>query len=436
VRGRETYGAWALRHPQRLRVVAIAEPDETRRRAMAAEHRLAGDRVFSDWRSLLAQPRQAEAVIVATGDTEHVEPALAALERGYHVLLEKPIAPEPVGCVRVVEAAERAGRLLQVGHVLRHAPFYERIREIVASGALGEIVTADLREHVAHWHMAHSYVRGKFRSLARAAPILLAKSCHDLDLLVWLVGHAPARVASFGGLRHFREERAPRGAPARCTAGCPEQDRCVHDAVRFYLEPEEAVARLWPWSDVSPDPSREARRRALETGPYGRCVYRSDNDVADHQVVAVEFEGGATATFALHGLATHERRTVRLSGSRGELRGVLQTGDIEVTRHGALEVERHRCPGSALGHYGGDEALVDRFVRAVAEGAEAGDVRTSGHTALEGHLLGFAAEAARRQGAAVVLEAFRARVREEAGRAAGGPGSRPPDADARQPGAR
>jgi len=434
VRGRGTYGAWALRHPERLRVVAIAEPDETRRRAMAEEHRLAPEQIFSDWRSLLAQPRRAEAAIVATGDTEHVGPALAALERGYHVLLEKPIAPEPVGCLRVVEAAERTGRLLQVGHVLRHAPFYERVREIVAGGALGEIVTADLREHVAHWHMAHSYVRGKFRSRAQAAPILLAKSCHDLDLLVWLVGRSPARVVSFGGRHHFREERAPRGAPARCTDGCPEQGRCVHDAVRFYLEPEEAVARLWPWSDVSPDPSRGARRRALETGPYGRCVYRSDNDVADHQVVAVEFEGGPTATFALHGLATHERRTVRLSGSRGELRGVLQTGEIEVTRHGILEAERHRCPGSALGHYGGDEAMVDRFVRAVAGGTGAGDLRTSGRTALEGHVLGFAAEAARREGTTVVLDAFRARVREEAERVAGGRGSHRSDAGAREPG--
>jgi len=420
VRGRGTYGAWALGHPERLRVVAIAEPDETRRRAMAEEHRLAPEQVFSDWRALLAEPRRAEAAIVATGDTEHVDPTLAALDRGHHVLLEKPIAPDPVGCLRVVEAAERAGRLLQVGHVLRHAPFYERVREIVAAGILGELVTADLREHVAHWHMAHSYVRGKFRSRARAAPILLAKSCHDLDLLVWLAGRPTVRVASFGERLHFREERAPRGAPARCTQGCPVQDDCVHDAVRFYLGPDDAVARAWPWSDVSPDPARPARRRALETGPYGRCVYRTDNDVADHQVVAVELEGGATASFGLHGLAPHERRTVRLSGTRGELRGVLQSGEIEVSRHGSLEVERHHCPGSPLGHFGGDEALVDRFVRAVAEGGGGGDLRTAGRTALEGHLLGFAAEAARERGTTVDLEAFRAAVEREV-EAIGGP---------------
>jgi len=413
LRGRLTYGNWARAHPERLRVVAVAEPDEARCRAMAGEHGLPPERAFGDWKPLLAGPRLADVAIVATGDTLHVEPALAALARGYHVLLEKPIAPDPADCLRVVEAAERAGRILQIGHVLRYTAFYERVHEIVAGGRLGAIAALDMREHIAHWHMTHSYVRGKFRRRAIAAPILLAKSCHDLDLLVWLVGRPAQRVTSFGSLGHYGPAHAPEGAPERCTDGCPAQAACVHDAVRFYLGPDENVARLWPWTDVSPDPAREARRRALETGPYGRCVFRGDNDVLDRQTVAVEFEGGVTASFGLHGLATHERRTLRISGTLGELRGVFQTGEIELTRHGALETETLRCAGSELGHYGGDDGLLDHFTDVVVRGAGA-EVRASGRAALESHLLGFAAERARVTGTVVAMDDFRAEVRRAA----------------------
>src|SRR5690606_1242109 len=253
------------------------------------------------------------------------------------------------------------GRLLQIGHVLRYTPFYEKVHELVASGALGDVVHLDLKEHVAAWHMTHSYVRGRFRNRAIAAPILLAKSCHDLDLIAWLAGRPARRVASFGALAHYRAEQAPPGAPERCTDPCPAREGCPHDAVRFYLDPDESLARLWPWVDVSPDPSREARRRALETGRYGRCVYRCDNDALDHQTVAIEFEGGLTASFALHGLAAHEQRTIRVTGTRGELRGLLDGGVIEITRPGVLGVERHEVGQGPIGHYGGDDGLMAHF---------------------------------------------------------------------------
>ncbi len=405
LRGRQVYGRHALEHPERLRVVALAEPVRERREAMAREHALSAGAAFADWRELLERPQRAELAVVATGDTLHVGPALAAFERGYHVLLEKPIAPDPGECVRVVEAAERCGRLLFVSHVLRFTPFYASIHEIVSSGRLGRLVHLDLREHVASWHMVHSFVRGKFRSRALAAPFLLAKSCHDLDLLVWLAGAAPRRVASFGGLSEYSAARAPHGAPARCSDGCPVQESCPHDAVRFYLGPDDALARGWPWSDLGPDPSRAARRQALESGPFGRCVYRCDNDVADHQVVAVEFEGGSTGSFAVHGHATRECRTLRITGSAGELRGNLESGEIEISRHGAFEVERRRLEQSPLGHFGGDLGLLTHVIAAVRGGAR-GDARASGRTALTSHLLGFAAEQAREGGSVVDVRAF------------------------------
>jgi predicted dehydrogenase len=304
--------------------------------------------------------------------------------------------------------------MLQIGHVLRFAPFYERVHALVASGRLGRILHLELKEHVGAWHMAHSFVRGRFRNRAVAAPILLAKSCHDLDLLLWLARARPARVASFGGLSGFTAERAPQGAPERCTQGCPAQPGCAHDAVRFYLGPDDGLARAWPWSDVSPDPSRAARRAALETGPYGRCVYRCDNDVLDHQVVAVELEDGATAAFSLHGHAVHESRVLRITGERGELRGVLERGELELQLHGSFAAEREQIPGSPLGHFGGDAALVAHFADVVRRAAPA-EVRASGREALESHLLGFAAERARTRGQVVDVAEYRREIAAAAG---------------------
>lgn len=412
-RGRWVYGRWALAHRERLRIVAVAEPIEEARAAFAAEHAIAPELVFADWSECLAGERLADVAIIATGDTLHTEPALRALALGYEVLLEKPIAPTPAECVRVVEAAEASGRLLQIGHVLRYSRFYEKVHEIAASGALGALVHVDMKEHVAHWHMTHSYVRGKFRSRAIAAPILLAKSCHDLDLLAWLVDRPALRVASFGALAHYRKDRAPAGAPPRCTDGCPVQQSCPHDAVAFYLGPDDALARGWPWSDVSPDPSRAARRRALETGRYGRCAFHCDNDALDHQTVALEFEGGVTASFGLQGLAPREQRTIRVTGTRGELRGILDGGLIEVERPGVLGVERHQIEGSVLGHFGGDVGLMEHFVGLLESGSRA--VRASGRAALESHLVGFAAERARAEGRVVDMQAFRESAYAEAG---------------------
>ncbi|HTO55964.1 MAG TPA: Gfo/Idh/MocA family oxidoreductase [Myxococcota bacterium] len=407
-RGRYVFGRYALRHPERMRVVALAEPREERRRVTAGEHGLPPERSFEDWRALFAAGLELDAVIIATGDTEHVEPALEAFARGHHVLLEKPIALDAADCLRVVDAAERAGRILQIGHVLRYMDFYTRVHQIAASGRLGKLEMVDLREHVSYWHMAHSYVRGKFRKRALAAPFLIAKSCHDLDILAWLAERPAAQVSSFGSLGTYAAERAPEGAPARCSSECPVQASCPWDAERFYLAPEERVARHWPWTDLSSDPSREARARALAESEYGRCVFHCDNDVVDHQTVSVAFEDGLLATLGVHGNASEERRTLRISGTHGELRGVLQTGLIEISRHGEQTVETVRTEGS-IGHASGDRNLLDHFCDAVRRGAR-DDVRASGRVALESHLLGFAAERARIEGRVVDMAAYREEV--------------------------
>lgn len=405
LRGRRTYGAYALANPEQLRVVAVAEPNRERRELFAEAHGLPRERCFQDWQDLLACPRLAQVAIVATPDHVHVGPALAAIDRGYDVLLEKPIAPRAMDCLRVVAAADAAGRLLQIGHCLRYAPFYARIREIMASGRLGQLITLSMAEHVAFWHMTHAFVRGKWGNTANAAPMILAKCCHDLDLMAWFVGQPCLRLASYGSLRHFRPQDAPPGAPERCTDGCPVEATCVHSAPRFYLREFPG----WPWSDVSLATDLGSRRRALETGPYGRCVYRAGNDVVDHQVLALEFEGGVTATFAMHGFAAVPARTIRVSGTLGELRGAFEKGEIEVHMHGQLSPEVIRVPYTPVGHGGGDQGLLRHFVDVIRRGA-ADEVLASGRVALESHLMGFAAEQSRIERRPVEMADFRAEV--------------------------
>ena len=396
-RGGEVYSPYALARPEQLRIVGVADPVAERRAAVAAAHGIAANAVTDDWQELLARGLRADAAIVATDDMSHTQPALAALAAGLHVLLEKPMAPTADECRALVDAAASSGRILQIAHVLRYTGFYTRVAELLHEGRIGRVLSLDMKEHIAHWHMTHSYVRGKFRKRALAAPIILAKSCHDLDLIRWLLPGRVTRLSSFGNLAHYTASQAPPGAPERCTDGCPVQQSCPHDAVRFYADPPDEIARLWPWKDVSRDPSRSARLDALRSGRYGRCAFHCDNDVPDHQATMLEFDDGALATFSLHGHATHETRTLRASGSLGELRGVLQDGVIEVTRHGELETEQISVSGSAFDHYGGDAGLLDHFCDAVSVG-DPGAVRTSAASALESHLLGFAAERSRCEG--------------------------------------
>ena len=405
LRGRDTYGAYALENPEQLRVVAVAEPDQECREVFASAHGLPRERCFQDWHDLLRRPALARVAIIATPDHLHVGPALAAIERAYDVLLEKPIAPRAADCLRVVEAADAAGCLLQIGHCLRYTAFYARVHEIMASGRLGRLITLSMAEHVGFWHMTHAFVRGKWGSTKNAAPMILAKCCHDLDLMAWFVERPCLHVASFGSLRHFRPEDAPPGAPERCTDGCPVEETCVHYAPRFYLKEFPG----WPWSDVSLATDLETRRRALETGPYGRCVYRARNDVVDHQVLALDFEDGVTATFTMHGFAAVPARTIRASGTLGELRGTFEKGEIEVHMHGQISPEVIRIPFTPVGHGGGDEGLLRHFVDVVRRGA-ADEVLASGRVALESHLIAFAAERSRIEGRLVEMADFRAEV--------------------------
>jgi len=448
-RGYGAYGPYALVHPDEMRFVAVAEPRDARRVRFAQAHAIPPERQFRTWEDLLAQGQIADVALVCTLDRLHVVPAVAALEAGYDVLLEKPMATTLSDCVRLVQTAERTGRLLQICHVLRYTAFLSTVHEIVTSGRLGDVITVEHRENVVYWHMAHSYVRGNWRNSELESPMILAKCCHDLDILFWNLGPC-RRLSSFGALTHFRAENAPEGAPERCTDGCPVAGECPWYAPRLYLElvplmhaarhspavSERLGAALaldhpaltgaarrlipgldaaldyrgWPISVISEDTSPEARRRALETGPYGRCVYRCDNDVVDHQTVNVEFESGATGVLVMHGHSHEEARTMRYDGTRATLRAKFAYGlgdAIEVHDHLTGRVDSLVPRGVASGHGGGDEGVMAGFVRAVREPSYA---LTTARESLESHLMAFAAEEARVDGTVVSMDEFRRRA--------------------------
>ncbi len=235
-RGAEAYAPYALHHPDQLRFVAVAEPNPARRARFALEHHIPQERQFSAWEELLAQPQLGEAALVCTQDWQHTAPALAAMQKGYHVLLEKPMATTAKACRQLVEASETFDRQLHICHVLRYTQHFQKMREIIQSGALGDVIDVAQRENVSFWHMAHSYVRGNWRNSQQASPMILAKCCHDFDILLWMLDRDCQWLSSSGALIHFRAENAPEGAPERCSDGCPVGETCIYNAAWIYQE--------------------------------------------------------------------------------------------------------------------------------------------------------------------------------------------------------
>ena len=392
------HGDWALADPGRARVVALAEPRDPRRARFAARHQLPPGAAVADWRELAGRGRVADAVLICTQDAMHVEPAIAFAELGYHVLLEKPMATTEAGCRRIVEAVERAGVLFAVCHVLRYTPYTAMVKRVVDAGRLGQVISVQHLEPVGFLHQAHSYVRGPWRREDAATFMLMAKSCHDLDWLQYVVGRPIRRVASFGGLTHFRPEHRPAGAADRCL-DCAIEPDCPYSAVRFYSRCLER-GHGWPLDAVLDRTTEADLRAALRSGPYGRCVWGCDNDVVDHQVVAMEFDGGPTGTFTMTGFNAGGHRRTRMFGTRGELEGDGETVRVHDFLSGTAEVLSSLPSGDATaggGHGGGDWGLMDAFVRAVATGDRSA-ILTGPRTSLDAHLVVFAAERARREG--------------------------------------
>jgi predicted dehydrogenase len=371
----------------------------------------------------------ADYAIVATGDTHHVEPTLAALDAGYHVLLEKPMALDEADAVRIVDAATRADRVVAVCHVYRYSHLFAALHRVIDSGELGDLVSIQLAENVAYWHYAHSYVRGHTRS--SVVPWLLQKSCHDLDLLAWMAGAPAASVASFLRPTELTRANAPEGAPEHCIEGCPHAETCPYDAVSLYRDltpmlsdlamaerpvglglvargaraarpklmasnlPEAAKRRLewwrWPVAAVTDDHTPEGLDHALRTTRWGRCAYKvDDNDQPSAQTVSIRFTNGVLANFTLQSSSHRSMRTVRVNGTRGSAWGELRAldGHLEVADHRSGRVRKVKVPSAYDGHGGGEQPLFRDFLSAIRTG---GQPSVSARDSLESHRIAYAA---------------------------------------------
>jgi predicted dehydrogenase len=400
-RGHFVYGAWAQKNPNLLRFVAVADPRADRRERFAEANGIPPSRVFASHVELFEAGRFGEACVIASPDRTHHDAAVAALETGYQVLMEKPMAPTLPEVEAIVAAARRSPGQLHVAHVLRYTPFFSTLHDVIASGRLGEIVTVEHRENVVAWHMAHSFVRGNWARAAGSSPMILAKCCHDFDILQWNLPSRVARMVSFGNLFHFRPENAPAGAAQRCSDPCPVEN-CPFDARRIYLNP---AWRGWPVEVITDDLSFEGRMKALQEGPYGRCVYTAGSDVVDHQVVTMELESGTTVTLVMHGHSHEEARTMRYDGTEATLRGVFGRRQvIEITDHHGGPAEEVDIPPPTSGHGGGDEGVILDFLESIQSGRLA---FTSAEESFESHLLALLAEDARTTGEVIEVDGIR-----------------------------
>ncbi len=394
--------------PDQYENVAVADPVAARREAMRGISGNADLALFRDDAEILAAPKLADIMIIGTQDDYHFKPCLRAMEAGYDILLEKPIAPTMAEVQMLADTAKRLGRRVLVCHVLRYTPFYKKIKEIIESGALGEVVSVSAREGVGAWHQAHSYVRGHWAVTEACAPMIIAKSCHDLDILYWLIGRPCRSISSYGGLSHFTAGNKPEGSPLRCTDGCPLGMNCMYNALH-YIERNRALLHLV--MDGGDTASADEVEAWLKHSPWGRCVYSCDNTAVDHQIVALEFEGGVTATFTM--TAFDEGRSIEIFGTQARLFGgaaykEICGDDIVVVDHADAKQVRHQIEfddHGYSGHGGGDAGLM-QALREEMKRSDPDQMLSSIHTSVMSHAMGFAAEKARRTGTTVKLEDF------------------------------
>ena len=387
------YSAYALQNPGDFQIVAVAEPHNQRRREYQEKFSLTDEQCLKTWEDVFSQKKWADVVMICTQDAMHYAPAMAAIEKGYDILLEKPIAPTAGECSEIAKAAKSKGIKIVVCHVLRYTPFFIAIKKIIKSGEIGDIVTMVHNENVGNTHQAHSFVRGNWSVTEKSAPMILAKSCHDMDIMQWLIDKNCLRLSSFGNLKHFTAENCPKDAPPRCTDGCNEK-ACPYDARYLYYESDLGWFRAA--AAGRNEPTDAEIDIALKTGPYGRCVYQCDNDVVDHQVVSMEFEEGVTAVFSMSSFTPEISRTLKIMGTKGQIKGHQENGSIVVSDF-ITRKNREVIIKADGGHGGGDAGIMPAFCNYI-RGNETPPGISEISISSANHMLCFAAEKSRLNG--------------------------------------
>jgi len=385
-----------------VQLVAVAEPVQ-QSRELALEFGVAPEMLFADADAFFAQGKICDAVFICSQDAQHIDMAMKAMELGYDICLEKPAAVNIEDCIAIRDTANRLGRKVMLTHVLRYAPFYQNIKKLIDDGTLGEIVTINQTENIAYWHFALSYVRGPWRKMADSSCTIIAKCCHDLDIINWLMPSKCTSVSSFGKLFHFCEEKAPEGSAQWCVDCDPKtRENCLYNAYKIYPQRMNTsvvggTARLKGRDIYDILDSKE--------DVIGRCVYHGENDAIDNQVVNMNFDNGATAHLTMTAFSERCYRYIHVHGTKGQIHGDADTGILHLTVYGQGEtqIDVNKLTQQSLndGHGGGDYFLYKDFIDYITNDSPS-FTRTTIDDSIESHLMGFKAEESRLAGGKVL----------------------------------
>lgn len=393
-----------------FKVVAVAEPLEVRREYIKKTHNIPDEMCFKSWEEILAKPKMADVAIISTQDQLHYAPAMKAIELGYDLLLEKPVAPTPEECADIANFAKEKGVKILVCHVLRYTPFFSKIKEMILDDKIGKVLSVHHSECVGNRHQSHSYVRGNWHNTAKSSNMLLAKSCHDIDIIQWLIDSKCTDAHSFGSLSYFTKDNMPEGAPDYCIDGCPHGEECYYNAVKLYLE-GKGLGWFRNAATEKINPTDEEVEYTLRNTQYGKCVFKCDNDVVDHQVVNLQFENGAVASFNMSAF-NKGGRTIRVMGTKGEIFGdieedVINYYDFETLETSVIHPANNTVDSSIDGgHGGGDEGIVDTLYKYLTEGYD-GAWLSEIAISVENHMTTFAAEKSRLEGKVINVTEYK-----------------------------
>lgn len=398
------------KHPDKFEVVAVAEPIDSRRDHVKEVHNIPDEMCFTDYEPLLKLGKIADVALIATMDREHYDAAMKAIDLKYDLLLEKPIAPTPEECAEITRAAKRNGVRVVICTVLRYTRVFNALKDIIDSGKIGKVMSINHEESVGNIHQSHSFVRGNWGNEGRSSNMLLQKTCHDFDILQWLLGKRCISVQSFGTLSYFTKENAPVDAPEYCIDGCPHGETCRFNAVKLYLEDKDGRTSKWFRGTCARkyNPTDEDITKALHETQYGKCVFKCDNDVVDHQTVNMLFEDDITVTFTMNAFNKGGRK-IHIFGTEGEVTAAID-GKTPITIYNfesdqTEEIEYNGTDGIAGGHGGGDAGIIATlydYMKGDYSGKSVPDIEES----LYNHLITFAAEESRLTNSIVDVEKY------------------------------
>jgi len=395
------YGDYAALYPQDLKIVGVAEPIVERNDLHAKTHNIKDENRFVTWEHVLQRPKFADMVVISMPDDLHHEPCIQAMRLGYDVLLEKPMAQSEAECREILKVQQETGRVVGIAHVLRYAPYFIDMRNIVQSGKLGRIVNMQHMEPIEWRHMMHSYVRGNWHDSTLTTPIILAKSCHDLDIMRWIIDEPCDKIAGFGDLSFYKRENAPDGSGDRCL-DCAVEEGCAYSAKKMYLRDQERIYAIMPVVPYDePEKLNELILHSLKTTNYGRCAFKMENDQPEHLACAMEFRSGATATFNMDGFTSYHGRRTRLMGTKGDLVGDMDTftyTDYMTRKAFTWDISVSDVKGyEDSGHGGGDYRFLSDLLSAVYHKDE-GLLTSTVTASVESHVMGFRIEKSRKGG--------------------------------------